>query len=66
MPSQGRCVQCGAEIVYGEKPHEMEVHLEAETRIELRCRLCAEEYAWGSWPDDFGPFPFQFHQPGKC
>jgi hypothetical protein len=51
-----RCVQCEAEIVFGE-PHKMWVTEGGVTREETYCQLCAEDYAWGFWPEDWGPYP---------
>jgi hypothetical protein len=52
-----RCVDCGGAIVYGE-PHRLRVHSGGVTRVETRCRECAERLAWVCWPEeDFGPCP---------
>ena len=60
-----KCVDCGAEIVFGE-PHEMRVTNSDEEHVEIRCQLCIADYAWAIWPEDWGPCPYQRHQAGNA
>lgn len=53
-----RCATCGGVVVYGEPAHAMTITMNGETRIEHRCRECAEELARDLWPDDWGPCPY--------
>jgi hypothetical protein len=63
---QGKCVGCGAEMVAGEPFQETRVSYKGERWIELRCRQCSDDLAWAFWPEDYGPFPHQRHNPGRC
>ena len=60
-----KCVDCGAEIVFGE-PHEMRVTDSDGERVEIRCQICITDYAWAIWPEDWGPFPYQMHRAGNA
>jgi hypothetical protein len=60
------CVDCGAEIIAGEPPHELKVHRGAQTWIEFRCRECADNLAWALWPEDFGPCPYHKRVSGRA
>ena len=61
-----KCIDCGGEVVHGEKLHEMTVREPLEggstiTYVEMRCRQCADDYAADFWPEDYGPCPY--HRP---
>jgi hypothetical protein len=61
-----RCIDCGAEIIFG-KPHELQVtEADGVTHTEIRCDSCSVDLAWAFWSEDWGPFPHQRHQAGNA
>ena len=65
--TRGRCLDCGAEVLYGTPLHVMRVQAGKKRWIELRCIPCAEGFALDNWPDTYGPCPYSNRvEAGRC
>ena len=53
------CIECRAEVIGNEPPHELKVTRGNVTTVELRCKECADGLAWAFWCEEtMGPNPF--------
>jgi hypothetical protein len=63
--NMSKCVQCGAEFLGGEAPHEMKVTENGKTRIDLYCIECIDYVSWAMWNDEeWGPYPSRLQHRG--